>query len=194
MRPSSRNSFLNDPTRKLKVPNHLRPKDKQVLHLGADAARRCRRAARRDRALLMLDMTRRCGRANCSLCAGAPSTIGTRCRSPKPSTRGRSGLLAKPGRVSGIFICHPDLAAELLRWKGAKLVQESSRPMRSCFRIREAAFMDTGNYRNRVLKPLAEKLRSSKAEFPDSAPNDGDTGAADGIGEGHSGSPAALEG
>ena len=54
--------------------------------------------------------------------------------------------------------------------------------------------MDTGNYRNRVLNPLAERLGIPETEFSDSAPHDGDTSAEHGFGERHPGALAACKG
>jgi integrase len=64
--------LVKDPTRTLKIPKNLRPKDKQILtweQLRAvlDAA------SQRDRILLMLDMTDALRPANSLLFAGSPS-------------------------------------------------------------------------------------------------------------------------
>ncbi len=127
--------LLNDPTRKLKVPNRLRPKDKQVLTWGQlrEALQKC---SQRDRALLMLDMTS----------ALRPSELfALRWRSfdnrntlsiTETVYKGQIGLLARPGKVSGIFICHLDWPPNSCG--GSRLVQ-TARPMRSCFRIRRVA-------------------------------------------------------
>lgn len=55
-----------------------------------------------------------------------------------------------------------DLAAELRQWKG-----ECPNPSRDAFIFPNAdgGFMDTSNYRGRVLKPLADKLGIPKLNF-----------------------------
>ena len=53
--------------------------------------------------------------------------------------------------------------------------------------------MDTGNYRNRVLNPLAEKLELPKLNFQILRRTMA-TQAEHGFGEGHPGAPAACEG
>ena len=65
--------LVKDPTRKLKIPKNLRPKDKQILTW--EQLRAVLEAAtRRDRILLMLDIPMRSGPASSSLFAGSPST------------------------------------------------------------------------------------------------------------------------
>jgi integrase len=110
--------LVKDPTRKLKTPRNLRPKDKE------------------------------------GLCAGAPSMTWIHCRSPKPSTRERLTVRKDRG--------------EPHRWK-----QESAKASKKGFVCPDAfifpnsrgGFLDTGNYRNRVLTPLAEKLEFPKLNF-----------------------------
>jgi len=58
----------------------------------------------------------------------------------------------------------------------------------------DGGFMDSGNYRNRILNPLAERLWITETELPGPAQNHGNAGAAQGVGEGHPSSPAALQG
>lgn len=60
--------------------------------------------------------------------------------------------------------------------------------------VEELRLWDTGNYRNRVLNPLAEEAGAAQTEFSDPASHDGNTGAEHGFGERHSGAPAAREG
>jgi len=101
-----------------------------------------------------------------------------------------------PGSLTTVHL-PPGLAQELRLWK-----QENAKaspdgvvsPDAFIFPNSRGGFMDTGNYRNRVLNPLAEKLELPKLNFSDSAPHNGDTGAEHGFGEGHSGAPAACEG
>jgi hypothetical protein len=54
--------------------------------------------------------------------------------------------------------------------------------------------MDTGNYRNRVLNPLAEKLELPKLNFQILRRTMATQAQSMGFGEGHPGAPAACEG
>jgi integrase len=89
------------------------------------------------------------------------------------------------------------LAEELRLWK-----EESAKASKKGVVARDAfifpntrgGFLDTGNYRNRVLNPLPETLGLPKLNFPGDAPHDGHAGADYGIGEGHSVAPAARTG
>jgi integrase len=56
----------------------------------------------------------------------------------------------------------PGLASELLRWK---LECPDRSPDAFIFPNSEGGFMDTGNYRNRVLEPLAERVEIPKLNF-----------------------------
>jgi integrase len=153
--------LLNDPTRKLKVPNRLWPKDKQVLTWGQlrEALQKC---SQRDRALLMLDMTS----------ALRPSELfALRWRSfdnrntlsiTETVYKGQIRPFGKTRKSLGDIYLPSGLAAELLRWK--QMCPNRS-PDAFMFSNSEGGAMETGNYRNRVLKPLAEKLKVPKLNF-----------------------------
>jgi integrase len=72
------------------------------------------------------------------------------------------------------------LAVELRLWK-----EESAKSSKNGFVAgtpsplpnTRGGFLDTGNYRNSVLNPLAETLGLPEAELPGDAPHDGDAGA-----------------
>ncbi|MGB7170598.1 MAG: tyrosine-type recombinase/integrase [Acidobacteriaceae bacterium] len=157
----SQEFLLSDPTRKLKVPNHLRPKDKQVLSW-EKMREALQRSSRRDRVLLMLDMTG----------ALRPSELfALRWRSfDKRGTlsitetvyKGQIRPFGKTRKSLGDIYLPPGLAVELLRWKD---VCPNPSPDAFMFPNAEGGVMDTGNYRNRVLKPLAEKLNVPKLNF-----------------------------
>ena len=150
--------------------------------------------ARRDRLLLMLDMTE----------ALRPSELfALRWRSfddrntleiTETVYRRKLRPFGKtPKSLSKVHL--PDgLANELRLWKleCKKASTQEASPDAFMFPNADGGFMDTANYRFRVLKPLAEEAGYPEAELPDPAPDDGDTGAEHGVGEGHPGAPAAL--
>lgn len=158
--------LVKDPTRKLKIPKNLRPKDKQVLsweQLWLVLAN----TERRDRLLLMLDLTE----------ALRPSELfALRWRSfdnqntlelTETVYRRQLRPFGKtPGSLTKIHL--PDgLATELWRWK---LECKKASPQKTSsdafiFPNADGGFMDTDNYRYRVLKPLAKRLGVEKLNF-----------------------------
>ncbi|WP_213806597.1 site-specific integrase [Granulicella sp. dw_53] len=168
--------LTKDPTRKLKTPKNLRPKDKQVLSW-EQLWSILEIASRRDRLLLALDMTE----------ALRPSELfALRWRSfddqntlTLTETVYRRTLRPfgkTPGSLTKVHL--PDgLANELLLWKveckkascKASSCQEAkhrkSSPDAFIFPNADGGFMDADNYRFRVLKPLAEALGVPKLNF-----------------------------
>ena len=157
----SQEFLLSDPTRKLKVPNHLRPKDKQVLSW-EKMREALQKSSRRDRVLLMLDMTG----------ALRPSELfALRWRSfdnrntlsiTETVYKGQIRPFGKTRKSLGDIYLPAGLATELLRWKE---VCPNSSPDAFIFLNADGGVMDTGNYRNRILKPLAEKLNVPRLNF-----------------------------
>ena len=159
--------LVKDPTRKLKTPRNLRPKDKQVL-TWEQLWLALERTTRRDRLLLMLDMTE----------ALRPSELfALRWRSfddvdtlsiTETVYRGEIRPFGKTdGSLTDVHL-PPGLAEELRLWE-----QETAKTSPNGVVSRDAfifpnsrgGFMDTGNYRNRVLNPLAERLEIPKLNF-----------------------------
>lgn len=157
----SQEFLLTDPTRKLKVPNHLRPKDKQVLSW-EKMREALQKSSRHDRVLLMLDMTG----------ALRPSELfALRWRSfdnrntlsiTETVYKGQIRPFGKARKSLGDIYLPTGLAVELLRWKD---VCPNSSADAFFFANADGGVMETGNYRNRVLKPLAEKLNVPKLNF-----------------------------
>ena len=153
--------LVKDPTRKLKIPKNLRPKDKRILSW-SEMWSILAETARRDRLLLMLDMTE----------ALRPSELfALRWRSfDDQNTLSISETVYRrtirsfgktPGSLSKVHL--PDgLANELRRWK---LECKDRSPEAFIFPNADGGFIDTANYRFRVLKPLAEKLGIEKLNF-----------------------------
>jgi integrase len=159
--------LVKDPTRKLKTPRNLRPKDKQVL-TWEQLWLALERTTRRDRLLLMLDMTE----------ALRPSELfALRWRSfddvdtlsiTETVYRGEIRPFGKTdGSLTDVHL-PSGLAEELRLWKqetAQASPNEVVSPDAFIFPNSRGGFMDTGNYRNRVLNPLAEKLGLPKLNF-----------------------------
>jgi integrase len=153
--------LVKDPARKLKTPKNLRPKNKGILSWD-EMWSILAETARRDRLLLMLDMT----------AALRPSELfALRWRSFDDQntlsireTVYRSTIRPfgkTPGSLSKVHL--PDgLADELRRWK---LECKNRSPEAFIFPNAYGGFIDTNNYRVWVLKPLAEKLGIEKLNF-----------------------------
>jgi integrase len=153
--------LLKDPCRKLRIPKNLRPKDKQVLsweQLWLILAN----AGRRDRLLLMLDMTEalrpselfalRWRSFDDQNTLDLTETVYRRTLRPFGKT---------PGSLTKVHL--PDgLADELRLWK---MECKDSSPEAFMFPNADGGFMDADNYRFRVLKPLAEALGIPKLNF-----------------------------
>lgn len=168
--------LLKDPTRKLRIPKNLRPKDKQILtweQLRAVLAK----ATQRDRILLMLEMTD----------ALRPSELfAIRWRTydgentldlTETVYRGEIRPFGKTPKSLGKMHLPDDLAAELRQWKleckepscgniqCKNQAHKKSAPDDPMFPNADGGFMDTSNYRSRVLKPLGDSLGIPKLNF-----------------------------
>jgi integrase len=153
--------LVKDPARKLKTPKNLRPKNKRVLSWD-EMWSILAETARRDRLLLMLDMT----------AALRPSELfALRWRSfddqntlSITETVYRSTIRPfgkTPGSLSKVHL--PDgLADELRRWK---LECKNRSPEGFIFPNAYGGFIDNSNYQVWVLKPLAKKLGIEKLNF-----------------------------
>jgi integrase len=153
--------LTKDPSRKLRIPKNLRPKDKQVL-TWEQLWLALEKTGRRDRLLLMLDMTE----------ALRPSELfALRWRSfdnvdtlsiTETIYKGKIRPFGKTdGSLTDIHL-PPGLATELRLWKKEN---PKASPDAFIFPNSRGGFMDTGNYRNRVLNPLAESLGLPKLNF-----------------------------
>jgi integrase len=159
--------LVKDPTRKLKTPRNLRPKDKQVL-TWEQLWLALERTTRRDRLLLMLDMTE----------ALRPSELfALRWRSfddvdtlsiTETVYRGEIRPFGKTdGSLTDVHL-PPGLAEELRLWKQETAKASPNEVVSQdafIFPNSRGGFMDTGNYRNRVLNPLAERMEIPKLNF-----------------------------
>jgi len=151
---------VKDPTRKLKIPKNLRPKDKQVLsweQLWLVLAN----TERRDRLLLMLDMTEALRPSELfALRWRSFDDLNTLDLTETVYRRTLRPFGKTPGSLTKVHL--PDgLADELRLWKECK----DSSPDAFMFPNADGGFMDADNYRFRVLKPLAEALGIPKLNF-----------------------------
>ena len=154
--------LVKDPTRKLKIPKNLRPKDKQVLtwdQLRAVLAT----AARRDRLLLMLDMTD----------ALRPSELfALRWLSFDDENTLSLTETVYRRQLTAVRQDHEELGqGSSTGWPRRRSSSNGngSAPIRLpkafMFPNADGGLLDPGNYRNRVLKPLAEALELPKLTF-----------------------------
>jgi integrase len=159
--------LTKDPSRKLRIPKNLRPKDKQVL-TWEQLWLALEETGRRDRLLLMLDMTE----------ALRPSELfALRWRSfddvdalsiTETIYKGKIRPYGKTdGSLTDVHL-PSGLAEELRLWKQETATKSRNRSVSQdafIFPNSRGGFLDTGNYRNRVLNPLAEKLGLPKLNF-----------------------------
>ena len=168
--------MVKDPTRTLKIPKNLRPKDKQILtweQMGAllDAA------ARRDRLILMLDMTDalrpselfalRWQSFDDANTLSLTETIYRRKirafgKTPKSLTARcifRMGSLPNSSTGSWSVRNLPVGAAS------ARAGPQNSSPDDPIFPNADGGFLDPANFRSRILKPLRQALELPKLTF-----------------------------
>jgi integrase len=153
--------LVKDPTRKLRIPKNLRPKDKRVLDwetLWAILAI----ATRRDRLLLALDMTEALRPSELFALRWRSFDDENTLKIMETVYRGELRPYGKTvGSLAKVFL--PDgLAAELRAWK-AECGDVS--PDDFIFPNADGGFLLVTNYRNRVLKPLAERLGIERLNF-----------------------------
>lgn len=153
--------LVKDPTRKLRIPKNLRQKDKRVLDwetLWAILAT----APRRDRLLLSIDMTEALRPSELFALRWRSFDNHNTLKITETVYRGELRPYGKtPGSLTKVYL--PDgLAAELRSWK-----YESGdvSPDDFIFPNADGGFLLVSNYRNRVLKPLAERLGIEKLNF-----------------------------
>ena len=153
--------MVKDPTRKLKIPKNLRPKDKQVLtwdQLRAILAT----AARRYRVLLMLDMTDALRPSELFALRWLSVDDENTLSLTETVYRRQLRPFGKTTKSLGKVHLPDGLADDLRQWK-----LECPDPSPKAFMFPDAGggLLDPGNYRNRVLKPLAEALELPKLTF-----------------------------
>jgi integrase len=154
--------LAKDPARSVRIPAHLRETDKTTLTWDQLRAA-LSKLGLRDRILLELDMSN-------ALRPGELFGLRWKCFDPVvPSITimetTYKGKIRPWGKTRGSLTTAPiatELAAELVEWK--KLSKDPS-PQAFIFPNRVGGFLDSSNFRNRVLHKLAEKLELPKLTF-----------------------------
>jgi len=154
--------LAKDPARKLKVPTHLRETDKTTLTW--EQLRKALSGLRlRDRILLELDMTNALRPSE--LFALKWKSFDAQESSMNVRETVYKGKIRSWGKtqksLSAVHIPKP-LTADLEQWK---LQCPDPSPEAFIFPNKKGGFMDTSNYRNRVLHRLAEDLALPKLTF-----------------------------
>lgn len=153
--------LVKDPTRTLKIPKNLRPKDKQILtweQMGAIVAS----ASRRDRLILMLDMTDALRPSELFALRWQSLDDANTLSLTETVYRRQLRPFRKTPKSLGKMHLPDGLAAELKLWK---LECPDPSPEAFMFPNADGGFMDTSNYRSRILKPLADGLGIPKLNF-----------------------------
>jgi integrase len=152
--------LLKDPSRKVTIPKDLRRKDKTVLTW--DQLRLVlANLTVRDRLLLTLEMTDAL-RPSELFALRWKSFDGSKLKITETVYKGRIRTWGKTDKSLGDVHLPQGLADDLRLWK--RNCPDSSSDA-FIFPNSERGFIDTGNYRNRVLIPLAEKLGLPKLNF-----------------------------
>jgi len=168
--------LVKDPTRKVKIPKNLRPKDKRILTWEQLRAV-LEKATRRDRLLLMLDMTDALRPSELfALRWRSFDDVNTLSITETVYRRQIRPFGKTPGSMTKVHL--PDgLAEELRQWKleckktSCKTlscqnpVHRKASPDDFIFQNADGGFMDTANYRTRVLQPIADDLEIPKLNF-----------------------------
>jgi integrase len=152
--------LVKDPTRKLAAPSNLRQKDKTVLtweQLRLVLAS----VPERDRILLSLDMT---GALRPSELFGLRwrSLSGDKLTITETVYKGKIRTWGKTSKSLGDVHLPKGLADDLEHWRQCC---PNPSPDAFIFTNSEGGPLDTGNVRNRILKPLEEKLGLPKLNF-----------------------------
>jgi integrase len=168
--------LVKDPSRKVKIPKNLRPKDKRILtweELRAVLAQ----APWRDRLVLMLDMTDALRPSELfALRWRSFDDVSTLSITETVYRREIRPFGKTPGSMTKVHL--PDgLAKELRQWKleckkpSCKALScqnpahRRASPDDFIFPNADGGFLDTANYRTRVLQPIADDLEIPKLNF-----------------------------
>jgi integrase len=154
--------LTKDPARKVKVPSQLRETDKTTLTW--EQLRQALSAlSLRDRILLELDMTNALRPSELfALRWKGFDSVGSTMYVSETAYRGKIRPWGKTRKSLGVIHIPRMLAADLKCWR-----EQCSDPSPEAFIFgnKDGDFMDTGNYRNRVLHKLAMDLKLPKLTF-----------------------------
>jgi integrase len=168
--------LVKDPTRKVKIPKNLRPKDKRILSW-EELRAVLEKASPHDRVLLMLDMTDALRPSELfALRWRSFDNVNTLSITETIYRRQIRPFGKTPGSMTTVHL--PDgLAEELRQWKleckkpsckianCQKAAHKFDSPDDPIFPNADGGFLDTANYRSRVLKPIGDDLGIAKLNF-----------------------------
>ena len=158
--------LVRDPTRKLRIPKNLRPKDKRIV-TWKQLRSVLTKATRRDRLIILLDMTEALRPSELFAIRWRTYDEANTLDLTETIYRGELRPFGKTPKSLGKMHLPDDLAAELKAYKleqrmiSPKLVLPDA-PM---FPNVDGGFIDTSNYRERILKPLGESVGIEKLNF-----------------------------
>jgi integrase len=153
--------LVKDPTRTLKIPKNLRPKDKQILTWEQMRAI-LEKAARRDRLILMLDITDALRPGELFALRWQSFDDANTLSLTETVYRRELRPYGKTPKSLGKMHLPDGLAGELRLWK---LECSDPSPKAFIFPNADGGMIDTANYRSRILKPLADELGIPKLNF-----------------------------
>ena len=158
--------LVKDPTRKLRIPKNLRPKDKSILtwkQLRAVLTE----ATRRDRLIILLDMTEALRPSELFAIRWRTYDDANTLDLTETIYRGEIRPFGKTPKSLGKMHLPDSLAVELRAYKlGQQAISpELVLPDAPMFPNADGGFIDTSNYRERVLKPLGESVGIEKLNF-----------------------------
>jgi len=153
--------LVKDPTRTLKIPKNLRPKDKQILTWEQMRAI-LEKAARRDRLILMLDITDALRPSELFALRWQSFDDANTLSLTETVYRRELRPYGKTPKSLGKMHLPDGLAGELRLWK---LECSDPSPKAFIFPNADGGMIDTANYRSRILKPLADELGIPKLNF-----------------------------
>lgn len=153
--------LVKDPTRTLKIPRNLRPKDKQILTWEQMRAI-LKKASRRDRLILMLDITDALRPSELFALRWQSFDDANTLSLTETVYRRELRPYGKTPKSLGKMHLPDGLAGELKLWK---LECTDPSPKAFIFPNAGGGMIDTANYRSRTLKPLADELGIPKLNF-----------------------------
>ena len=158
--------LARDPSRKLRIPKNLRPKDKRILtweQLGKALAK----ADRRDRLIILLDSTEALRPSELFAIRWRTYDDANTLDLTETLYRGEIRPYGKTPKSLGKMHLPDDLALELRAYKLEQqaVSPELVLPEAPMFPNTSGGFIDTSNYRERVLKPLGDSVGIERLNF-----------------------------
>ena len=158
--------LVRDPSRKLKIPKNLRPKDKRIVTWNQLKAV-LTKATRRDRLIILLDMTEALRPSELFAIRWRTYDNANTLDLTETIYRGEIRPFGKTPKSLGKMHLPDDLAAELKAYKleQQRISPKLALPDAPMFPNADGGFIDTSNYRERVLKPLGDSVGIERLNF-----------------------------